>query len=382
MSGCLYRRGKFWWTKVYSNGRPVHESTKLTKKSEAKLVLARKVGRIAAGEPIPPRVDRITYDEAVKDLRQHYQTTGERDMRDVEKRLAHLDPFFRGRRLVSIGPALVTEYVAARQAPRPAVNGDAAKPGASNGTINRELSMLGKLFRLAVDNGKALRVPKIRKLKEADPRAGFVERNQFEAIARHLPEPHALGVSICYELAWRYGEVFGLGWRHVDLQRGALRLEPGETKNGAGRTAFLSRALAERLRAHRARVEALQRKQGRVIPDVFVRLTGKYAGQRIGSFRKTWAKACRAAGVPELLVHDLRRSGIRNMVRAGISEHTAMKISGHKTRSTFDRYDIISEGDLQEAARRIAVLAEIPVRDGYENGYAGPVRGKIPSLIP
>ena len=117
--------------------------------------------------------------------------------------------------------------------------------------------MLGKLFRLAIDNDKALRMPKIRKLREADPRGGFVERERFEAIIRHLPEPHALALRICDALGWRRGEVFGLEWRHVDLQRGAPRLEPGETKNGEGRTAFLPPELVERLRAHRVRVEAI-----------------------------------------------------------------------------------------------------------------------------
>jgi integrase len=105
---------------------------------------------------------------------------------------------------------------------------------------------------------------------------------------------------------------------------------------------------------HRARVEMLQRQLGRVLPDVFVWLTGRRAGCPIGDFRKTWVRACREAGAPGLLVHDLRRSGIRNMVRARISEHTAMRISGHRTRSVFDRYDIVDESDLQEAARRLA----------------------------
>jgi hypothetical protein len=59
-----------------------------------------------------------------------------------------------------------------------------------------------------------------------------------------------------------------------------------------------------------------------------------------------------------------RRSGVRHMVRAGIAEHTAMKISGHKTRSVFDRYDIVSEGDLQEAAQRLTASA-IPVAPGH-----------------
>ena len=125
-------------------------------------------------------------------------------------------------------------------------------------------------------------------------------------------------------------------------------------RNGQGRTAFLPSDLAAALRAHRAKVQKLQVRQGRVIPEVFVRLGRKLAGPPLGSFRKRWAAACSAAGAPGLLVHDLRRSGIRNMVRAGISEHTAMKISGHKTRSVFDRYDIVSEDDLRAAAQRIA----------------------------
>ena len=64
-------------------------------------------------------------------------------------------------------------------------------------------------------------------------------------------------------------------------------------------------------------------------------------------------KACKEAGVPVLLVHDLRRSGVRSMVRDGISEGVAMRISGHWTRSVFDHYNITSPKDLQEAVRRL-----------------------------
>ncbi len=76
-------------------------------------------------------------------------------------------------------------------------------------------------------------------------------------------------------------------------------------------------------------------------------------GQHITKYDRVWHRACQAAGLPGKILHDCRRTAVRNMIRAGIPERVAMQMAGHKTRSVFDRYHIVSDGDLLEAAKRL-----------------------------
>ena len=138
------------------------------------------------------------------------------------------------------------------------------------------------------------------------------------------------------------------------MEAGTLRLEPGTTKNDDGRVVYLTPELKALLAAQVERVRALERGMGRIIPSLFPHLEGRHRGKRIRDFRGAWKRACLKVGCPSMLRHDFRRTAVRNMVNAGIPERVAMKVTGHKTRSVFDRYHIVSPADLQEAARRLA----------------------------
>jgi len=331
------------------NGRKVIESTGVTSEAEAKRILKEREGRVATGQPILPRVDKVKYDEVRDDLCRYYSATGARELVEVGKRLSHLDKFFGGARVVAIDRSTLLRYIEARQA-----------QGAANGTVNREVTLLGTMLRHAVAANKLVRLPDLRKikLKEATPRQGFFEPEQFEWVRKRLPEDLQVAVTIAYTFGWRMqSEVLALCLRHVDLEAGTLCLEPSMTKNGEGRVVYLTPELKTLLAAQIARVRALERKLGRVIPYLFPH-ADEAAPQLLGTqradFRKAWISACKGAGVPDRLRHDFRRTAARNLVRRGVPERVAMTITGHKTRSVFERYNIVSPADLQEAARKLS----------------------------
>jgi hypothetical protein len=222
-------KASIWWAKYYANGRCVRESTGTDSEPQARRFLKDREGRAVAGQPIVPRVDKIRYDEIAEDLRAYYRTTKKRNITEAEKRLKHLGAKFKGWRVAAIDPPAVTRYVEHRQ-----------HESAANGTINRELAVLSRMLRLAYENNKLARLPVIRKLKEADPRSGFFEPEQFAAVRKHLPDDVQTAITIAYTYGWRMqSEVLALERRHLDLEAGTLRLDPGMTKNGKGRVVYL-----------------------------------------------------------------------------------------------------------------------------------------------
>src|SRR5262249_50178246 len=155
----------------------------------------------------------------------------------------------------------------------------------------RELATLSRMLRLGYAAGKVLRLPVIARLKEAAPREGFFERDQYDAVRRQLAPDLQVAVAIAYTYGWRIqSEVLQLERRHIDLEAATLRLDAGRTKNSDGRVVYLTAELKGLLVAQLGRVDALQRRLRRIVPYLFPYLSGRRrAGERRRDFRKRWA---------------------------------------------------------------------------------------------
>ena len=198
--------------------------------------------------------------------------------------------------------------------------------------------------------------PYIPMLREQNVRSGFFEQDQLDAVVCHLSDALTPMVRFAYLTGWRIqSEVLTLEWRQVDFAAGTVRLEVGQAKNGAGREFPFSEfsELAAVLDHQRRMTKFVGQARGRIVPWVFHR-----NGKPIRDYRRAWKTACAAAGCPGRIPHDFRRSAVRNLIRAGVSDKVAMQLTGHKTCSVFDRYDIVSGADLREGVRKLATVAK------------------------
>ncbi|HEV7714920.1 MAG TPA: tyrosine-type recombinase/integrase [Steroidobacteraceae bacterium] len=329
--GSVYRRGQLYWIKYRLGGRVVRESAGTTDEAEARQLLGLRQGEL------PRRTRLTTYDELAALVLADYRANGRRSLKDVEGYMRrHLNPFFTGLRVSRIGGTVCDQYLRIRQV-----------EGASNGTINRELSVVRRGFSLGRQRQLVDVVPYIPRLREENTREAYFEPHQFEALRAALPEYLRPVVTFAYITGWRVpSEVLTRQWKHVDFARGAVSLEPGEAKSGAGRIFPFTSALQQCLEDQRARTP-----DG--CPWVFFRQWRDGRWERVQSFKKVWAHACAAAGVPGMIRHDFRRTAARNLLDAGVAERDVMLMVGWSQRTMLDRYTGLRLASLREAAAKL-----------------------------
>lgn len=348
--GRIYERGRIWWVQFNYRGKLYRESSGSTEKAKAVSLLQLRQGEMAQGRL--PRLDaeKVTFDDLVALIEADYAQKGNRTWWRIEHANLHLRPVFEHIPAVGINYGIVSRYIR-----------DRLKAGAARGTVHHELAALGRMLKLGVIAGRLQVRPPLPVLKVDNVRKGFFTDEELHRVLAHLPDWYAPAIEFAWRTGWRSGEVKGLTWAQVDFEGGTVRLEPGTTKNRDGRTFPFTAfpALSGLLRHQWERTQAWQREHGRIVPWVFWK-----EGRQLGDHRDTWISACKKAGLPGRLVHDLRRSAVRNLERAGVPRSSAMKLTGHKTESVYRRYAIVSEADLGDAVRKLASFQQAGASSG------------------
>jgi len=252
-------------------------------------------------------------------------------------------------------------------------------------SINRVTQLLGQAFSLAVRQKRLSGAPFIRHLSESgNVRQGFFGESEFQQVVENLPEYLKDFARFAYLTGMRKGEIASLRWEDIDGD--VIRLRAENAKNGEARSVPIEGDLRDLI--ERRRIARQVRKEGSTVT-----LSGwlfHRDGEPVANFRKAWATACVMAGLGRFvcrqcggdvdaaykcalcaqewtredlkykgrIFHDFRRTAVRDMVRAGVPETVAMSISGHKTRSMFDRYNIHDERDQREAMRATQAYRE------------------------
>ncbi len=360
--GFLFKRGSVWWYGYSKGKRFCRESLKTDDEDLAKKRAKKIRDKLIAGTLLDTKERRVTVAQLLDDLEAHLRNKGRAylpkaisHMKAVRLALGHL-------RADELDTAAVERFQADRR--------DAGRAPA---TINRGCELLREAFRLAHGRTppKIARVPLIPLLPVNNARQGFLSRAEVDAL---LPALEDDDVRDFVEWLWwtgmRPGEIRQLTWEMLNRETWTLHLDPRAAKTRRGRTIALLTPAGEPTPLSKL----MERRLKRQVPGCFLIFhrrgrggddqKGGKPGQPIRDFSKLWAAALKTAKLPQgLKPYDLRRSAIRNMVRAGVKESVAMRISGHRTRSTFDRYNITAEEDVAAAVEQtVAYVQALPTK--------------------
>lgn len=338
-NGRIFRRptSKYWWVEYYAGGVRHQESSGCVSKRDAGLFLRKQVQLASEGKK--PWA-KLKVEDLLEMVKADYAVNSRKT--DLRGPFKHLTNIFAQYPVSRIDTNQITEYASLRLA-----------EGAAPATINIELAVLRRGLNLALEAGKISVAPKVKSLELRNTRKGFFEHSEFVAVLAHLPLELMPVMRTAYITGWRISELLSRRKSHVDLEAGFLRLDPGETKNGDGRMFPLTPELHAVLARQLERNRTFEVEEKRVVPWLFHR-----NGRRILSYRKAWATACRLAGFPGRLVHDFRRTAVRNLERAGVPRSTAMAMTGHRTESVYRRYAIVDEVMLHEAADKLSKVKQ------------------------
>lgn len=349
----VVRRTKTWYLQFYVNGKRIRESAKTEDKREAQRKLTRRLAEVGSGRAPVADIKGLKY-ETVRDAWLSYPRKRgplrtvytQADGKKTASGLLHVDSFFAGWAVASINEAAIDRYILARR-----------QSGAKDATIRRGLTVLRAILNYAHEDPRfglpAVPSFKHRMPHDSKPRTGFTDAKDFSKLLALLPDNCRPLATFQFRTGCRTGAALKIKWDHVSRDCSEIEL-PGEiTKSGEPLTLPL---VGDGLKE----VAEYLQKQTRV-PGKSIFAIGEDGAKTGGkeTYRYHWNRACHKLGLGEfdkktrrysgLRPHDLRRSAVKNMIRAGVPRNIAMEISGHKTESIFNRYHIVETTDLKRA---------------------------------
>jgi len=330
-TGNIFRRGRIWYYSYFDGVTTRMVSSKSERKGEAIKLRERILKQKMAGMLPDREIRKITCGELLDDVLRHVEENGKPSTAKIWKLVveANLKPFFGKLKASGISTDKLREYRDKRKADE-----------VSDATCNRELSILRTAFNL----GRKCTPPKVDRLpyfplvsEAGNARQGFLTDEQYAKLRDALPDDLKPLFVTAYFTGVRLGELLAWSWDQVDWQQEFVTLKADETKSGHARAVpILAGDMRDWLKWAHGQSNGCSR--------VFNRL-----GEPIKEFRKAWKDACKVAEVPDLKFHDLRRTAVRNMRRAGVSQVVRMRITGHRTDSMERRYNIVDVEDIKSA---------------------------------
>jgi integrase len=323
--------GRVWWIEYYDHEKRLRRERIGPNKAAAEQRLREVLCIRTEGRYIKKSPDALTL---FKDLVRWYlelpEVKAKRSYQKDQMHCKRLVARFGDRLLKDITPAMVETYKQERLCAI-SYRGKPTKPA----TVNRELTTFKTIFNKAIRNGKAERNPAqgVKHLKENNARDRLLSPDEYARLLAHC-QPHLKPiVKLAYHTAMRRGEILNLTWGQVDLKEGFIKLAPEDTKTNEGRLVPLNVELIEMFKA-----------MPRGLP---MTLVFTYQGHSLAEIKRSFATACKLAGIEDFTFHDLRHTAINNWRLQGHDYFRIMAASGHKTMNVFKRYNTVNKEELR-----------------------------------
>jgi integrase len=338
-----------WWIAYYVDGKERRESAHSADLEVAQRLLRTRLHAVDEGTFVGPERERLTVNAILDALLGFYAVQGHRSVASAGPTVKAWRPPLGACRALAVTTGRILRLTRAWQA-----------SGTSNATINRRLALLHRAYRLAKLHLDPARLDFTDcRLPECSPLGKHLSPEAFVALAEHLDVGRRALFEFCYLTGKRKGQMSRTMWApHYNAETAEFTWNATEVK--AKRPEVLP--LAGRPRELIAALYAARRLHCRYVfhgPDCAAGAAPSIRYGCVGDFKRLWATACTKAGFPVgrkrggYVFHNTRHTAVTNLVNAGVPAHEAMAVSGHQTRSVFDRYSLTLKAQTRAALERV-----------------------------